>query len=332
MNDAIGEVGGYLSLDFPDFGDPFPTALKFQSARAGLRYLVELTKTKHVFLPIFICNAVVKAVSDAKAQIHFYSLDESLYPTSLPSIRSDTLLLYVNYFALNDHNIARLLQDFNPGTLLIDNSQALFAAATNAQATIYSPRKFLALPDGGLLVAPSLNMSELEKNDIGSIDRLRHLLVRSAYGANAGYPDFLLAEHSLEETCPLSMSLLTRRLLRSFDLLMIKNRRQENFKTFATILDSINAYSWLLDSSSIPLCYPLVLPGRDIQHLKQDLIRRNVFIPTYWDEVRSRYSSGSIEMQLVDETLYLPIDHRIDTSQVTAIASHILRFLEVCCD
>lgn len=332
ISGEIGEAGGYLAFDLPDFGDFFPSALKFQSARAALRHVIESLKQKHVLLPVFICDSVIKAIQDAGAEITFYRLDESLFPVDLINAESSILLLYVNYFGLCSANVVRLLRERAPETVLIDNSQALFAAASDAVATIYSPRKFLPLPDGGLLIAPYLNMHEPEREDFGSIDRVRHLIIRSAYGAGAGYPDFIAAEQSLESTDSLAMSRLTRRLLRSFDLQRVKDRRRENFRTLSAILDPVNGNLWQLDPDAVPLCYPLVLPGSDVQRLKEGLISRNVFAPTYWRETRSRAVPGSVEMRLANETLYLPVDQRIDSRQASAIGNLVLELMEASYD
>ena len=56
------EIGGYFGLDLPNYGDPFPTTLKFQSGRAALRAVLEYTNIEQVFLPIYICDTVSRAV------------------------------------------------------------------------------------------------------------------------------------------------------------------------------------------------------------------------------------------------------------------------------
>jgi hypothetical protein len=102
-----------------------------------------------------------------------------------------------------------LLEEIPHDQLIIDNSQALLTLATNVLATIYSPRKFVGVPDGGLLVTADLEIRVPECEDTGSVDRMRHLLLRTAYSARDGYSDYVESERSLSDTRPLRMSRLT---------------------------------------------------------------------------------------------------------------------------
>jgi hypothetical protein len=134
------------------------------------------------------------------------------------------LLLYVNYFGLCEANIARLLQNVPCTQLIIDNSQALFALPTNALANIYSPRKFVGVPDGGLLVSSGLEIKTPKDEDTESINRMRHMLLRTAYTARDGYLYYLESEKALSNTKPLRMSCLTKRILASIDMAMVKRQ------------------------------------------------------------------------------------------------------------
>lgn len=157
--DSLTEIGGYFELDLPEHGDPFSNTLKFQSARAALRAVLESTDVSQVLLPIYICDAVVQAVIDSGAVVNPYFLDNSLYPKILPNpLPEKSVLLYVNYFGLCDVNIERLSQCIPKKQLIIDNSQALFSLPINALATIYSIRKYLGVPDGGLLISKCLRL------------------------------------------------------------------------------------------------------------------------------------------------------------------------------
>jgi len=249
------EIGGYFGLDLPDHGDAFPDALKFQSGRAAIRAVLECADIKRVLLPAYICDSVIQAVVDSGAVVDTYFLDESLYPKDLPStLPVKCALLYVNYFGLCKAIIARLLQDIPNSQLIIDNSQALFALPTSALANIYSARKFIGVPDGGLLLTSGLEVKEPEDEDTGSFERIKHLLLRLAYTAQDGFQDYLEAESSLSNTKPLMMSRLTNRLLASIDMATVKHQRRENFLVLAARLDKFNLHKWELDSESVPLC------------------------------------------------------------------------------
>lgn len=321
--DPLIEIGGYFGLDLPNYGDPFSHTLKFQSGRAALRAVLECAGIRRVFLPVYICDAVVQAIIDSGAVVEPYVLNDSLYPKSLPSsLPEECVVLYVNYFGLCDENVERLLQEVPKKQLIIDNSQALFASPGNALATIYSPRKYIGVPDGGLLVSTELDIKMPENEDADSLGRMKPLLLRMSYSARIGYLSYVESEKTLNNTKPLKMSHLTNRLMASVNMDAVKKRRRENFLTLAAQLDKFNEYKWLLGSDSVPLCYPLLI-GRNIDYLKEKLIEKGTFIPTYWPEVKSRAEVNSLEYRLLHNCLFIPCDHRYSVSQMNVLAREI---------
>lgn len=317
------EIGGYFGLDLPDCGDAFPDVIKYQSGRAALRAALECAGITRVMLPSYICDSVIQAIIDAGAVVETYRLDDSLYPKCLPdSLPDKCALLYVHYFGLCAANVKRLLQEIPSNQLIIDNSQALFALPTKALATIYSPRKFVGVPDGGLLVASGLEINVPEDEDKGSFARMRHLLLRMAYTAQNGYPDYIESEKSLENTQPLRMSRLTSRILASIDMTTVKRWRRENYLALATSLDKYNDIKWELDSESVPLCYPLIV-GWEVEHLRKALAGKGIYIPTYWPDARPRVSDG-IEHLLTNCCLAVPCDQRYSLDQMTYLTDEIV--------
>jgi hypothetical protein len=324
---SLLEIGGYFGLDLPDHGDPFPHAIKFQSGRAALRAVVERAGIVRAWLPAYICDAAIQAVNDAGAFVETYLLDDSLFPKGLPSKLPDrSAILYVNYFGLCDANITRLLQRFPHKQLIIDNAQALFSLPTRVLASVYSPRKFVGVPDGGLLMSRGLGICGPEREDSASLDRMRHLLRRMAETAEEGYADYLESEKSLDDTKPLAMSRITRRILAGIDMPMVRQRRRANFLALAKHLRKYNIHKWELDAKSVPLCYPLVV-GFDVQQLKSDLIHKRIYIPTYWPNCRPRVADG-IEHRLTEWCLPVPCDQRYSLDHMANLAGEIVASLE----
>jgi hypothetical protein len=318
------EIGGYFGLDLPYYGDPFPNTYKFQSGRAALRAALECAAIKQVWLPAYICDSVIQAVKDSGATVQTYLLDDLLYLKNLASLQLDrSVLLYVNYFGLCQENTDRLLRQLPNNKLIIDNSQALFAPRCSSLATIYSVRKFVGVPDGGLLAVSGLDIKEPENEDKDSIERVKHLLLRMAYSAREGYSDYVNSEVTLSDTKPLRMSILTKRLLSSIDMERVKKRRRENFSQLAARLDEHNIRKWVLDKNSIPLCYPLLV-DHDVDELKESLRRKGIFIPTYWPDVKMGAECNSIEYRLVRSCLAIPCDQRYSTMHMVDVADQII--------
>lgn len=326
-NESLLEIGGYFGLAMPDHGDQFPGAIKFQSARAAIRAVLEGVAAKLVLLPDYICNSVIKAAADSGAEVKTYRLDNRLYPKDLPSALGEgCFLLYVNYFGLCQENIHRLLKHFPSAKLIVDNSQALFSPPTDALATIYSVRKFVGVPDGGLLISRSLEFEYPEKEDTVSIDRTRHLFLRMAYSGHEGYSSYIESENSLNDTTPLRMSRLTRRLLASVDMTVVKRQRRANFLVLAEKLKELNSWHWSLDSDAVPLCYPLVVDW-DVDDLKKRLAKKNIYIPNYWREAKPRISPNTIEYRFTQCCLAVPCDQRYTSNQISYLADMIISYV-----
>jgi len=322
------EVGGYFGLALPDHGDSFPEMLKYQSARAALQAVLESAGIKRIILPAYICGCVPMSLIDSGVAVETYYLDDSLYPLNLPDVITDeSVFLYVNYFGLCQSNVDRLLKAIPSDKLIIDNSQALFAPPTAALATIYSVRKFLSVPDGGLLATSGLDIKLPENEDMESMGRMKHLLLRMAYSAREGYSDYLDSEKSLNNAKPLRMSRLSKRLLASIDMEQVKKQRQENFLVLAAELDRYNTFKWVLGTESVPLCYPLVLDG-DVGCLRRDLAAQDIFIPTYWPDAKTPSSQRSVEHRLIHHCLAVPCDQRYSRETITRLAGTLVSSIE----
>jgi len=175
-------------------------------------------------------------------------------------------------------------------------------------------------------VAAGRRIASPPLEDTGSLGRMRHLLVRMASAAQAGYADYLEAENSLDDTHPLAMSLLSRRLLASVDMTAVAGKRRGNFQVLADCLDACNQHRWTLDLEAVPLCYPLVL-DRDAEPLKKILARQGIYIPTYWREVNSRVVDG-IEHRLTNRCLAVPCDQRYSADTLRKLAGEIMLALD----
>lgn len=93
--------------------------------------------------------------------------------------------------------------------------------------------------------------------DTNSMMRMKHLLLRTAYSAHAGYSSYVDSERTLNNTTPLKMSRLTQRLLVSVDLEEVKHRRRENLGSWQsnlTDLTNISGYSKITQFHFVTLC------------------------------------------------------------------------------
>lgn len=227
------------------------------------------------------------------------------------------LVVLIDYFGVCGSTVDEAAALFGAHRVIIDASQALFRRKRDELAVFYSPRKFVGIPDGGLLDTDS-SIPLPERVDTGSTGRARHLLMRAGGFIEEGYPEFRTAEASLEGLPPMAMSQLTSRLLDSIDFTRIRQRRRANYAALAERISGLAEFIFPLTETVVPLCLPLV--GVDARPLRDRLAQREIFTPRYWPGIEGIRHLNSWERVLCDHTLYLPCDQRYRPDDMERLA------------
>jgi hypothetical protein len=116
--------------------------------------------------------------------------------------------------------------------------------------------------------------------------------------------------------------------MRSISWQQVAQRRRENFLVIAKKFDAINEVQWELGEQDVPMCYPLVL-RRELGKIKTAFAAQNIFIPIYWQDALPRIAPDSIEARYIHQTLFLPIDQRIESAQAEKLGALILDMIKV---
>lgn len=314
-------IGGYFELELPPPSQTkYQSALKYQSARAAFSALLRASKPNRVWMPHYICDSMLAPVKAAGMEICYYSLDKQLGIADKITLGRADILLYVNYFGVCSAQAEKILNQFNPSQVVLDFSQAFFSAPKNCLATIYSPRKFFGVPDGGLLFT-QLDIDLPKTVDEGSEKRMRHLIARLGGTAESGYADYQLAEVSLNKLKPKRMSLLTERIFGAIDFEAARIQRNKNFHTLHKILSRSNRLGVDLEAVDGPMCYPYF---SDNHSLRATLISERIFIPTYWPDILTRLDVPVFEEGLIKNIHPVPCDQRYDVGDMDNICKLLL--------
>jgi hypothetical protein len=317
-------IGGYFELELPAKGEiPYPEAIRFQSARASFLALLRAGKPKRVWMPRYICDSMVKPLRTAGVAIGYYSIDERFEIVDDLNLAVDEWLFYVNYFGICAANVDRILSRFNAAQVVLDHAQAFYAPPRACLATIFSPRKFFGVPDGGLLVT-KLAVATPAETDGKSVERSTHLLRRLLGDPELGYAEYQHAEQTLDAMEPLQMSALTSRLLGAADFEAVRVRRNANFRLLHASLGQKNRLTIDLDSINGPLCYPYL---GSADSLRETLIRQRVFVAKYWTDVLSAVDQDSCEARLTHGLIPFPCDQRYGEAEMKKIADICAAFV-----
>ncbi|WP_322031648.1 hypothetical protein [Paraburkholderia sp. J76] len=323
-------IGGYFELELPaGSGAWHRNALCYQSARAAFLALLQAGRPRTVWMPWFQCEVMFEPFAQTGIRVRRYALDDTLNVRvdDGPEPGADDWLLYTNYFGICGRHVDDVLARFGPSRVVIDNSQAFFNAPTDGLATLYSPRKFFGLPDGGYLVTRHA-IGEPAGIDSGSASRCEHLLGRLGGEPEPTYASFVRADASLSNLPPLRMSALTQRMLSSIDYDAASARRAENFSWLHEQLGSYNRLDISIGPGEAPLCYPLIPERGDAvgtaTALREFLRQQRVYVPTYWPGVEDNENAPAFERSLPRSLLALPCDQRLTREQRERVA-HLVR-------
>lgn len=310
-------IGGYFELELRSSVVYHENALPLNTARNAFEYILKAKKYKKAYMPYFTCSAMLEPLLKNNIPYVFYSIDAHLEPIfDFASIEEDAVFLYTNYFGLKDVYTVALSKKCK--NLIIDNAQSFYSKPIMGVDTIYSPRKFFGLPDGGYLYTDTLLDYSLEK-DV-SYTRFTHLLKRIDLSAEEGFKDFILSDELLEHNPIRSMSHLTTKLLSSINYDSAAAQRRINFNYLHEKLQYVNSYKFQLEDDAVPMVYPFY----GSEALRKKLIENKIYTATYWPNVKEWCTKDSLEYQLTSDVIYLPVDQRYTTDDMDVIVKHLL--------
>ena len=303
-------IGGYFELECGKMPQYHDNAVLLNSARNALRYIIRVYNIQEMFISYYTCPVVWDAISAEDCKIIPYDIDDNFMP--IGEIPVDAFVLYNNYFCVCGANVEKMAAKYKK--LIIDNAQAFFVPHATL-ATIYSPRKFFGLPDGGIALCELRLSTGFEKSV--SYDLCSHLLKRLDLGANAGYADFQTNDSSLKNREIQAMSHLTIALMGNIDYDFARQRRLENFMTLHSVLGQQNQIKIALSDDDVPMVYPF---RTDDATLRARLIENQIFIAKYWPSEPNSDCMSSVPAQSMADTIIpLPIDQRYDENDMKRI-------------
>lgn len=312
------EIGGFFEIELSRNKEYYPDAIKLNSGRNALLYILKTINPSKIYLPYYICNSVLEPIKKMELDFDFYSINPNFEPINDLKLKKSEWFLYVNYFGINGSNVSKISKKYE--NLIVDNSQAFYDPPLK-HPTFYSPRKFFGVPDGGYLYSTKILNEDLEQ-DI-SYKRSQFLLKKLDLRLQECYAEYNEIEKQFSNEPLKLMSKLTQKILSSIDYKKIKLIRENNFQYIHNQIKNSNELKIDLNKINGPMKYPLLVKKEGI---KQFLIKNNIYISTYWEEVLERVDKDSFEYDLTKFLIPIPIDQRYNIKDMEFI---ITKFNEV---
>ena len=312
-------IGGYFSLELPLREEYHKDAIRLNTGRNCLEYILRARGYKKVYVPYYTCEAVMEPINKLGIPYKFYHIDIHFEIRDNFTLKEGEALLYTNYFGLKQRYVKKLAETIG-SRLIVDNTQAFYAKPIPGIDTFYTCRKFFGVPDGAYLYCDKDLDEEMEQDY--SYDRVAHLVKRIDLSAEDGFKDFRRVDDGLDNQPIRRMSKLTQRMMQSIDYEVAARRRRENYQMLHEALGGENNLELPLDEEAVPMVYPYLAPVKD---LREKLIENKVFVARYWPNVLDWTTNDDIEYLLAFQMQPLPIDQRYGVKDMKRIIDIICK-------
>ena len=310
-------IGGYFSLELPQREEYHKNAIRLNTGRNCLEYILRVRGYKKVYVPYYTCEAVMDPINKLGIPYEFYHIDIHFEIRDRFTLKEGEALLYTNYFGLKQRYVDQLAVKVG-ARLIVDNTQAFYAKPIPGIDTFYTCRKFFGVPDGAYLYCDKVLKEEIEQDY--SYDRVAHLVKRIDLCAEEGFKDFRRVDDGLDNQPIRKMSNLTQRMMLGIDYEAVAQQRRANYQLLHEVLGKENNLELHLEDDAVPMVYPYLV---SLNSLREKLIENKIFVARYWPNVLAWSSEESIDYLLAYQMQPLPIDQRYGANEMSSIIATV---------
>jgi dTDP-4-amino-4,6-dideoxygalactose transaminase len=307
------------------------------NARSGISLIVDLLSPARVWLPSYLCSAILQAIDGRVTNKRFHRVGDDLVVSShdwLTELVPGDLVILIDYFGLPCDSSCGILAKERGAWVLEDACQALLSALVGQSSdfVLYSPRKFLGVPDGGILTfrcdfcIPGMDLTSPPTE--WWHQALLVTLLRREFDSQRGSRRWFKLFQEVERRQPLghyAMSPLAKTLLlHGFSYSTIAQRRIDNYGLLADRLGGIALFP-TLPPGAVPLGFPIRVADRD--WIRHKLFERETYPPVHWpvpDLVPQEFKESR---RLSYQIMTLPCDQRYGAGEMSDMAEIVLREL-----
>ena len=329
-------IGGMLALEstaaVTQTPPPFAAnrSLLLATARGAVRLLCDILRPPRVWLPSYLCDVVIAPIAESGCDVVFYRIDAELRaddPDTLGDVGPGDIVVFIDYFGFSECESVGALARARGAWVVEDACQALFKTAMShtADYALMSPRKFLGVPDGGILLARAgvpFVSDHLPGADttwwLKAFDASRR---RAMFDIAGGERDWFRAYQEVEASAPSApcrMSELSRLILDCcVPWTHVARQRRENYAVLAA---ELGEFAWrdTLPDGCVPVGFPLRVANRD--DVRSHLFAHDIFPPVHWPlhQVPAEFNDSHV---VSAQLMTLPCDQRYDTEDMRRMAA-----------
>lgn len=334
-------IGGFFELHLPEIRPGLSVAslwglrpgsmASFENGRSALARLLAHARVRVLWLPAYICESVVEGAQAAGAECRYYGVGEVLEPdcAALESgLRAGHCVLGVDYFGRLPGRAFRRLAARRRDVLWVeDRAQALDPGPSWGDWLLYSPRKLLGVPDGGILVAARRDDLPADRRpDVGAPALLFAQALRKLDPARQSGTDWFALYRRSEARQRVTrkpMSALSLAQLGSADARLLGARRLANYALLQRLLGDLAFFGAPLPRA--PFGFAIRVPRGE--RLWERLCRAGIYAQRHWARLPSPRREFAAEHRLAAELITLPCDQRYGAAEMRAVGARVRKLL-----
>jgi len=302
------------------------------TARCAVKLLVRTLHPATVWLPSYICGVLIEAAREPGVRVRFYSVGESLQVMEddwLSEIIAGDLVIFADYFGFDTWSSHGARAKTRGARIVEDACQAMLNKnfSPHSDYVIFSPRKFIGVPDGGILLAKKdayLPETYLPPPPAKWLLRATNAaIIRSEFDRYGGDQRWFKMFRWIERNGPLEptrMSDLSAGILQVVDWAFIKRRRRQNYKFLSAELGDLAIFPDL-SLDVVPLGFPICIPNRD--RVRRSLFDEQIYPPVHWDIADVVPHEFAASHRLASQIMTLPCDQRYDRDEMLHMTSRL---------
>jgi hypothetical protein len=321
----------------------------FRSGRDALRAVAKKHIASHtrVLMPALSCETMVSPFQENGYLIIYYKLNKDCsadFEDIVTNTSNESILLYINYFgklSLTNDQLLFLQNKFKNLVTIEDRTHDFFATRPNnsyiPDYSVCSIRKWLSIPDGGLLYT-KINMQFEKKKDVSFADiRIKAMKAKSEYLKSDDVSikelfrgKLVEANRILElDTYSYDMSRSSHEMLCFLDFERMYRKRIQNVRIMAECLQGIKAVNLIISKPErSTLYFPILVDKRD--EIQKRLASKKIYCPIIWPLPKGAIGISQTADFISKHMLALPCDHRYNETDMIYICKILKEIVETC--
>ena len=312
-------------------------AICLRSGRDALKAIAREYKQCVALLPALACDSMVQPFKQYNHTVRYYKLNQD-YSIDIDSIKlrdgEQVLFLYMDYFGIQSINDEMLQELKSKGNIVFieDRTHTLIWKKNSgfiADYTMASLRKWISIPDGGLLWGNINNPLDCDTS-FAEI-RLKAQNMRHDY-LNTGDEKkkteyrriFSTVSSRIDRGNPSAMSAYSYQLAKDTDFDLVRTVRRSNAKELISILKTSPFVKLIQSKSGLSDLYvAFAVPKRDVVQMR--LANEGIFNTIIWPLTNEQKCFCHVAKETEENMLAAPCDQRYTIKDMHFIGEEIVR-------